>query len=80
MVGGQVQATVNFPEMPDSIWISADATAIELSLEIGEAVGVDLDGSIKPIDDLSYKPQDGWGRKIPSRLPMWTQQPASLRV
>jgi hypothetical protein len=25
-----------------------------------EAVGLDTDGEIKPIDDLSYKPDDGW--------------------
>lgn len=27
-----------------------------------EAVGEDLDGSIRPINDLSYKPSDGWGK------------------
>ncbi len=26
-----------------------------------EAVGLDTDGEIKPIDDLSYKPANGWG-------------------
>jgi hypothetical protein len=30
-----------------------------------EAVGVDTDGSIKPIDELTYKPDSGWEFEIP---------------
>jgi hypothetical protein len=30
-----------------------------------EAVGIDFDGTIKPIDKLSYRPFDGWGRCWP---------------
>lgn len=28
------------------------------------AVGIDTDGQIKPIDELSFKPEGGWGRRM----------------
>jgi hypothetical protein len=30
-----------------------------------DAVGEDIDGSIVPIDDLSYTPVGGWGKSTP---------------
>lgn len=47
------------PEPPDDIRVNFAATQVQARLEL-EAVGRDTDGSIKPIDDLSYAPEAGW--------------------
>lgn len=53
------QIVYNPPEAPDKIKILAAPTIYETAF-ILEAVGLDVDGSIKPIDDLNYKPDGGW--------------------
>lgn len=45
--------------MPSRVELRAGDTHYQ-SLFTLEAVGIDLDGSIKIIDDLTYKPTDGW--------------------
>lgn len=47
------------PELPQGIEFVAGATKYQVDFDL-EAVGEDVDGSIKPIDDLSYKPKGGW--------------------
>lgn len=45
------------PERPDSLVFAAGRTRWQADLEL-EAVGQDVDGEIKPIDQLSYTPQN----------------------
>jgi hypothetical protein len=49
----------NPPDPPDSFRVIFGPTVVQARLEL-EAVGRDTDGSIKLIDDLSYKPESGW--------------------
>lgn len=52
---------VRIPPWPSSIIIDTAATLFQNGLEFFEAVGMDTDGKIKPIDQLSYRPAAGWG-------------------
>ena len=47
---------------PDSIAVECGANRYQVKFEL-EAVGMEPDGSIKKIDDLSYKPAGGWGKQ-----------------
>lgn len=49
----------DFAEVPDAIEVCGDFTLVQSKLKL-EAVGIDTDGSVKPIDDLSYTPANGW--------------------
>lgn len=57
------QRTIDFgvdpPDRPDSYLLVGGPTQYESMFTL-EAVGEDEDGSVKPIDDLSYKPSGGW--------------------
>ena len=55
--------TIDPPEAPDFLKISFGVTKVQ-GLMHAEAVGIDTDGDVKPIDDLSYKPSGGWGAEI----------------
>lgn len=50
---------------PDSLIVLGGPTRFQSKLEL-EAVGVEVDGEIKLIDDLSYKPTDGWEKDWPT--------------
>ena len=56
--------TIDPPEIPDEIGIATGRNLYERAFEL-EAVGKDTDGTIKLIDDLSYKPAGGWGNSTP---------------
>jgi hypothetical protein len=56
MSGG---ATINPPNMPSRIIGVLGKTIVQYDF-ILEAVGLETDGSIIPIDELSYKPANGW--------------------
>lgn len=47
------------PEGPDNVTVTCGRSVAQADFPL-EAVGRELDGSIVPIDDLSYKPTDGW--------------------
>jgi len=51
--------TVDPPEPPDSFLVIGGPTRVQTRLDL-EAVGLDLDGSIQRLDDLSYTPDNGW--------------------
>lgn len=51
--------TLENTDTPEAIACYANYTRWQGYLSL-EPVGQDLDGSIKPIDDLSYKPESGW--------------------
>lgn len=50
------------PERPDAIDVIGGPFRIQTRVDL-EAVGLDTDGKIKPIDNLSYKPTNGWERE-----------------
>lgn len=55
---------VDPPNKPDSIKIVSGPARFQSKLKL-QAVGLDTDEKIKPIDDLSYKPADGWEKEHP---------------
>lgn len=59
----QVNADFGYdpPFHPDSITLVGAETRFQTKFKL-ERVGEDFDGSIKKIDDLSYKPSVGWGQ------------------
>lgn len=58
------QAEANPPEKPDKVTIVTAPVQVQWDFKL-EAVGLDTDGKIKPIDELSYKPTAGWGAQDP---------------
>ena len=50
--------------IPDSLKAVCAPTRWQSKLKL-EAVGLDVDGRIKPVDKLSYKPADGWAQHHP---------------
>ncbi len=54
-----ISASFNPPEAPDTIVFAGARQLWNADIPL-EAVGRDTDGSVKPIDSLSYKPADGW--------------------
>lgn len=56
MSGGDV---VDPPETPSEIVVVGEPDEFQADFLL-EAVGLDTDGSVKLIDDLGYKPADGW--------------------
>lgn len=51
--------SVDPPERPDSITVVGARRRWQVDLRL-EAVAEDVDGKLKPIDDVSYKPAAGW--------------------
>lgn len=64
---------VDPPERPDSLLIVASPTRFETKFRL-EAVGQDRDGTISPIDDLTYSPSGGWAEQHPELLSGVTSQ------
>ncbi len=55
-----ISAGIDTPEIPDHLVVVGGRKRYQVDLRL-EAVGVDTDGTIKLIDQLSYKPTNGWG-------------------
>src|SRR5579864_581534 len=55
---------VNPPERPDSLMVACGPTLFQVYIRL-EAVGKEVDGTVKPIDKLSYKPKNGWEFETP---------------
>lgn len=51
--------TIDPPEAPDSVKVIGEPNRYQARWKL-RAVGMDTDGTIKPINDLSYKPAGGW--------------------
>lgn len=51
------------PDGPDTIEYVVGDTVVQGAVNL-EAVGLDTDGKIKKINDLSYKPSAGWGGSV----------------
>jgi len=65
----------DLPEVPESITVVGNHTMHETAWEL-EAVGLDTDGMWKPINHLSYKPNDdnGWHISSPPTFPRIEQE------
>lgn len=50
--------------LPKNVVATLGPTKFQMKIKL-EAVGVDYDGSIRPIDELTYKPSNGWQYEIP---------------
>jgi hypothetical protein len=50
---------------PDHLTAYAHDTLFESWLSLGESVAEDVDGKVKPIDQLQYKPATGWDHYSP---------------
>ena len=55
------------PSGPDRIEVHFGPTKYRVICRL-EPVGLDVDGSIKPVDELSYKPRAGWANEEPGSL------------
>ncbi len=62
--------TIDPPTIPKTLRAICNKTVVQCRMEY-EAVGIDRDGSIVPIDDLTYKPTGGWETEAD-----WTEFPA----
>lgn len=71
------QQSVNPPEVPNVVRAVGGRTEIEGRLPV-EAVGRDTDGQWKPIDQLSYRPAQGWSRITPTFLEIVNTQHRKL--
>ncbi|MEW4564722.1 hypothetical protein AB1K70_19435 [Bremerella sp. JC770] len=60
----QGRTTYDPPELPQAIELVVGPTKYQVDFEL-EAVGEDIDGEIKPIDQLSYQPKQGWAFESP---------------
>lgn len=52
--------TVDTPERPDRLRIVCAPSVYQIDIPL-EAVGLDTDGRLKIVDELSYTPASGWG-------------------
>ena len=68
--GGEVQFTkaIDLPETPAKFTLRGRPYSYACAILL-EAVGVELNGEVKKIDDLSYKPANGWVRCMPPSFP-----------
>jgi len=60
--------TISAPITPDSLLLMCGKTRFQIDFAL-EAVGQDTDGTIKPIDQLSYTPPKGWANEVPDYFP-----------
>jgi len=59
---------MNPPNTPSSLKLVGGPTIFQGFVNL-EAVGIDTDGSIQPINLLSYRPTDGWQSEDPNLFP-----------
>lgn len=62
---------IDLPEKPSKLAIIGGEIAYTCAFAL-EAVGIEPWGEIKPIDELSYTPADGWGTSPPPYFPNLT--------
>lgn len=53
------------PPWPDELRAIGGPALFQSAFRLGDPQGYDEDGSLKPLDQLSYKPEDGWGQLEP---------------
>lgn len=73
--GGEINQSIKVPMLPDEIWVAAAPTVWEMSLKIGKKMALEFTDerdkveSLVFADDVSYKPEDGWGTETPRTMP-----------
>jgi hypothetical protein len=63
----EYSAQLDPPDKPSKLKVVCGPTWFQVDLEL-EAVGMERDGEIKLIDDLSYKPTAGWSTVAPKLM------------
>lgn len=61
---GGLTVGIDPPEPPSKIVVYSAPRVYQVRFEL-EAVGLDFDGRVKLLDDLTYKPTAGWNKKPP---------------
>lgn len=61
-------AALDPPDKPSKLIAVCGPTWFQVDLKLGDAVGMERTGEIKKIDDLSYKPDDGWKTAEPELM------------
>lgn len=67
------------PARPDSLKVVGGPTRFQTKFRL-EAVGLDSDGSIVPIDQLDYVPAEGWSTESPAGFPNLASADARARA
>jgi hypothetical protein len=67
--------SINPPQRPDSLLVVGGPSRFQCDFNL-EAVGLDTDGTIQLINDLSYKPAGGWTRESPPHFLNVSETPA----
>lgn len=62
------RSTMRIGALPDSFAIGCAPTRFQSKFLL-QAVGLDVDGAIRPIDQLSYAPAEGWSGDYPGAFP-----------
>ena len=65
-----LNVSVNVVERPDSLKVLCGKTIYQPDFLL-EAVGLDLDGTVKLINNLSYMPAGGWSKESPLHDGFW---------
>lgn len=73
----KVSCTVEFGAVPQFVGIDCGPTRFQGKLLL-EAVGLDTNGHVLPVDKLSYKPAAGWGKEWPYAFPSVAQESRHL--
>ena len=60
----RISQVVDTPEKPDTVAVVGAPVRYQVDFNL-EAVGLDTDGTIQKIDDLSYRPKAGWSKILP---------------
>jgi len=74
-----VSEGLNPPEAPSSLVCVGGQTVFQSPIAL-QAVGLDMDDSIKPINSLSYTPPNGWSSEDPKQMPNVTNAAARARA
>lgn len=65
-LGADFKQSIDFAEVPDYLGFAAGPTTWQKTLELWKPVGIEPSGKIVPIDELSYRPPNGWKYENPS--------------
>lgn len=63
--------SVSFPIAPDALEVVFGPTKYRANIML-EPVGLDVDGTVKPVNKLSYMPAGGWTGENPGTFPLLT--------
>lgn len=76
-VKSRINCEVRIGALPSQVALTCGPSVFQSRLLL-EAVGLDTDGKIRPINNLSYKPAAGWSREYPTHFPSVDQDKRHL--